>query len=138
MLDYLWLNDKSPILNQLPTNFKSAAILLHPFIKMPLGWEENKRDNEYDHISPSDEEILQLGKPVKWEEIMYASGLTTLEELAIALQTTIGALKRKYAREDLAERLNSSITSNLYYPNEDFTTVFLVNDLLKVLDFKEA
>ncbi|GMB75753.1 hypothetical protein BCER1_21540 [Bacillus cereus] len=39
MLDYIWLDDKSPILEQLPRNFKSAAILLHPFIQMPLEWE---------------------------------------------------------------------------------------------------
>ncbi|GIN93148.1 hypothetical protein J22TS1_41990 [Siminovitchia terrae] len=136
MLNYIWLNDKSPILKQLPTNFKSAAILLHPFIQMPQGWEENKRNNEYEHIYPSDEEILQLGKPVMWKEIMYESGLTTHEELAIALQTSIGALRKKYAREDLAEKLNSSIISNLYYPNEDFTTIFLINDLLKFLGSK--
>ena len=43
MLDYIWLDDKSPILSQLPNNFKSAAILLHPFIQMPFGWGKNKR-----------------------------------------------------------------------------------------------
>ncbi len=43
LLDYIWLDDKSPILVQLPSNFKSAAILLHPFVQMPLGWENSVR-----------------------------------------------------------------------------------------------
>ena len=56
LLDYIWLDDKSPILEQLPRNFKSAAILLHPFIQMPLGWEKSVRK---DHMSTS---ILALKK----------------------------------------------------------------------------
>lgn len=138
MLDYIWLDDKSPIVKQIPRNFKSAAILLHPFIQMPLGWEQNKRKNEYEHIYPTDEEILLSGKPVSWETMIHQSGLKNLEELAIALKTSIGALRGKYAREDLAEKLNSSIKSDLYYPYEDYPTVFLITDLLNVLSSKGA
>lgn len=136
MLDYIWLEYRSPILNQLPNNFKSAAILLHPFIQMPMGWGENNRENEHEHIYPTDAEILQYGKPVSWRRMLHESGLTTLEELAVALLTSISALRREYAREDLAKRLNSSIKNDLYYPDEDFTTVFLINDLLKILASK--
>ena len=138
MLNYIWLDDKSSIINQLPRKFKSAAILLHPFIQMPLGWEQNKRKNEFEHIYPTDAEILLSGKPVSWETIVHQSGLRNIEELAIALKTSIGALRKEYAREDLADKLNSSIKSDLYYPNEDFPTVFLVNDLLTVLSSKGA
>lgn len=56
LLDYIWLDDKSPILEQLPSTFKSAAILLHPFVQMPLGWEKSVRK---DHMSTS---ILALKK----------------------------------------------------------------------------
>jgi hypothetical protein len=45
MSDYIWYDEKSPILSQLPKNFKSAAILLHPLIQMPLRWEKNKFTN---------------------------------------------------------------------------------------------
>lgn len=138
MIDYIWLDDKSPIINQLPRSFKSAAILLHPFIQMPLGWEQNKRKNEYEHIYPTDKEILLGGKPVSWETIIHQSGLKNPEEMAVALKTSIGALRREYAREDLAEKLNSSIKSGLYYPNEDFPSVFLITDLIKVLSSKRA
>lgn len=136
MLDYIWLDDNSPILDQLPGHFKSAAILLHPFVKMPVGWGQNKRENEYEHIYPTDEEILKYGKPISWEEIIDKSELSTYEELAVALKTSIAALRREYAREDLADKLKSSIESDLYYPDEDFPTVFLVKDLLNLLSSK--
>lgn len=138
MLEYFWLDDKSPISNQLPTNFKSAALLLHPFIQMPLGWEKNKLQNEFEHIYPTDQEILQCGKPVSWETMRQQSGLNNLEELVIALKTSIGALNDNYARKDLAKKLNVCIKSDLYYPYEDFPSVFLITDLLNVLSSKGA
>lgn len=134
--DIIWLNDESPIFNQLPNNFKSAAILLHPFIQMPVGWEIKNREEE--HIYPTEEEILKLGKPIRWEKIMRSSSLTTFAELAVALKTSYYILNREYARDDLAERLDSSITSDIYFPNEDFPTIFLINDLLEVLGSKGA
>lgn len=70
MLDYIWLNDKSPILKQIRRRFKSAAILLHPFVQMPSGWEKTVRETSYQHIYPSDKEILTIGKPVSWQEMM--------------------------------------------------------------------
>ncbi|HZH61139.1 MAG TPA: DUF2711 family protein [Metabacillus sp.] len=138
MLDYIWLNDKFPILKQLPQNFKSAAILLHPFVQMPLGWEQTKRKNPYQYIYPSDEEILKLGMPVKWSKMINDCDLTTHKELAIALKTSIDALREKYAREDLADKLNSKLKPDLYYPTEDSTSVFLISDILKFLSSKGA
>jgi hypothetical protein len=138
MLNYIWLDDKSSILEQLPNGFKAAAILLHPFVQMPLGWEESKRKNEDEHIYPSNKEILNFGKPVSWEQVMKDSDLKTLEELAIALKTSIGALRKEYAREDLADKLNLNFKQDLYYPTEDSTSVFLINDLLKVLSSNGA
>jgi hypothetical protein len=138
MLDYLWLDDKSPILNQIPDNFKSAAILLHPFVQMPLGWTQSKQKNPHQHIYPSNEEILNLAKPVIWKKILHKSGIATLEELALALKTSIGALRKEYARSDLADKLNVNLNPDLYYPTEDKTSVFLIMDLLKVLGSKGA
>ncbi|MDX8363356.1 DUF2711 family protein [Cytobacillus sp. IB215316] len=138
MLDYIWIDDKSPILSQLPNNFKSAAILLHPFIQMPWGWENSKGKSTREHIYPSDKEALLRGKPVRWEEIVHQSGLKNIEEMAIALKTSIVAISREYAKEDLAEKLNLGIKVDQYYPDEDFTSVFLVSDLLHVLSSKGA
>ena len=138
MLDYIWIDDKSPILKQLPNNFKSAAILLHPFVQMPSGWEETKRKNPFQHIYPSVEETLNIGKPVFWREIMTDSRLKSYKELAVALLTSIGAFKKEFEREDLADKLNSNLKPDLYYPTEDSTSVFLLDSLLKVLCSKDA
>ncbi|ODG93228.1 hypothetical protein BED47_02780 [Gottfriedia luciferensis] len=138
MLNYIWLDDKSPILDQLPNSFKSAAILFHPFIQMPLGWEKKRRNNEFEHTYPSDEEILKLGKQVSWMSIMQECDLTNFSELAIALQTSICALKEQYARDDLAEKLNSNLKQDCFYPDEDDISLFFIKDIKKVLESKGA
>ncbi len=43
MLDYIWLDDESPILQQVPVEYSSAAIIFSPFIQMPEGWGNAKR-----------------------------------------------------------------------------------------------
>lgn len=42
MLDYIWLDDESPILQQVPVEYSSAALIFSPFIQMPEGWEMQK------------------------------------------------------------------------------------------------
>ncbi|OES45449.1 DUF2711 family protein [Domibacillus iocasae] len=138
MLDYIWLNDKSSILKQLPGNFKSAALLLHPFVQMPSGWEKTIRKNSYQHIYPSDEEIITLGKCVPWRKMISDSGLNSYKELALALITSIGAFNKEYERKDLANKLNLNLNPDFFYPTEDSTSVFLMDSLLKVIGSKGA
>ncbi|MGU3397424.1 DUF2711 family protein [Priestia aryabhattai] len=140
MLDYIRLDWDLPILPQLPNGFKSAAILFHPFIQMPYGWEKTKRENPYQHIYPSDEEMINLGEPISWIEVMSNSGLKSYKELSLALQTSTGALGYKYEREDLANLLNSYLETipDLYYPDSDCTSLFIIDSLLKVLCSKGA
>ncbi|WP_142314654.1 DUF2711 family protein [Bacillus cereus] len=138
LLDYIWLDDKSPILEQLPSTFKSAAILLHPFVQMPLGWEKSVRKRPYEHIYPSAEEIIHNGKSVSWKEMMSYSGLHSYAELAMAMLTSIGAYTEEYKREDLAKKLYSNLKKDLYYPTEDYTSIFLLHKLLKLLGSKGA
>lgn len=138
LLDYILLDDKSPILAQLPSTFKSAAILLHPFVQMPLGWEKSMRKKPYEHIYPSAEEIIHNGKSVSWKEMMPYSGLHSYAELAMAMLTSIGAFTEEYKREDLAEKLHSNLKEDLYYPTEDYTSIFLLHKLLKLLGSKGA
>jgi len=138
LLDYIWFNDQSPVLKQLPSNFKSAAILLHPFVQMPLGWEESMRKTPCEHIYPSNYDALTIGKPVSWREIMSYSGLDSYNALALALLTSIYALKKDYKEVDLSNKLNSNLKSDLYFPTDDSTSVFLLHSLLKVLGSRGA
>ncbi|SFX83981.1 Protein of unknown function [Thermoactinomyces sp. DSM 45891] len=134
MLDYIWLDEKTPILNQLPNRFKFAAILFHPFIKMPFEWGKERSSD--DGIYPSNEEILDYGYPVTWQEIMSDNGLTSHDEVALALKTSIHALRKEYAREDLASKLNSNLKPEIYYPTEDNTSVFILDNFLRLFSAK--
>lgn len=138
LLKYIWLNERKTILKQLPRTFKSAALLLHPFVQMPSGWEENIRENSYQHIYPSDEEILTMGKPVPWQKVMLNGGFNSPKEVALALITSIGAFTEKYRREHLADRLNLHLRPDFFYPTEDRTSVFLMDRLLKLMGSKRA
>lgn len=104
---------------------------------MPSGWT-NSNKNHPDKRYPTDEEILNQGSPVLWKTVMKESDLASFEELEIALKTTIYALNENFARSDLAEKLNKNLNQDRYYPTEDMTSVFLINDLLEVLVSKGA
>lgn len=137
MIEYININDKSPILHQVSPSFKSGALLFHPFVQMPSGWTNNKRENPYQHIYPNDKEILNEGKPISWEEMMAVSGIKTKNEIALALMSS-GALNEKYARNDLADKLLENTGTDVYYPTEDNSSVFLIHSLLEVLGSKGA
>ncbi|GAB1792648.1 DUF2711 family protein [Priestia megaterium] len=134
MLDYIWLDGDLPILSQLPNNFNSAVILFHPFIQMPSGWEKSKRANPYQHIYPSDEEVFKLGEPISWKEVMAKSNLNSYKELFRALQYLTGAPSDEY------KKLASFFKSNpdFYYPEEDRTSLFILDGLVKILCSKGA
>lgn len=95
LLDYIWLDDNSPILEQLPSNFKSAAILLHPFVQMPLGCGKSVRKRPYEHIYPSAEEIIHDGKPISGKGMLSHSGLNSYAELAKVMLPSIKNIKKR-------------------------------------------
>lgn len=133
LLDYIRLDRDLPILPQLPDGFKSAAILFHPFVQMPFGWEKSKRENPYQHIYPSDEEIINLGEPISWKEVMSKSNLGSYKELSIALQTLTDT-SDEYKKLASYARFNY----DFYYPEEDCTSLFILNSLLRILCSKGA
>ncbi|WP_039075092.1 MULTISPECIES: DUF2711 family protein [Bacillus] len=132
MLEYIWFDDESPILKQIPAEYTSAAILFSPFIQMPEGWEKEKRKNEYEHIYPNDEEVREKGKAVSWKKVKSSCGFQTNAELALALMTSIGALRDECGREDLAEVLHGNINEGLFYPSEDHISNFHISSLVEV------
>jgi hypothetical protein len=76
---------------------------------------------------------LQLGSPKLWNQVMAEAGIQSFAELALALKTSISALKKEYARSDLAALLNRSISNELFYPREDNISEFFISDILDVL-----
>jgi len=132
MLNYIWLNDSDPILVQLKEKYQSVIIVANPFIQMPSNWTESKRTSPYECIYPSDEDVFYHGKPKKWSELLKLVGFDDFGEMALALKTCISALNKQYSREDLADKLISSMTDDLYFPNEDQISQFIFNDIKQI------
>ncbi|QHK01374.1 DUF2711 family protein [Bacillus velezensis] len=136
MLETLHFEEGVPILRQLPKPFTSAAFLLHPFVRMPDGWEEQKRKRPYEHMYPSDEEIIAMGSPVSWQTVMTVCGLRSEKETALALMSAVMALRDEYALPESA-RLFNRLHPDLYLPSDDVTSPFLIPGLLDVFRSKD-
>lgn len=137
LLETLHFEEGVPILRQLPKPFTSAAFLLHPFVLMSDGWEEQKRKRPYEHIYPSDEEIIAMGRPVSWKTVMTVCGLRSEKETALALMSAVTALREEYALPESAELLNRLHHPDLYLPSDDVTSPFLIPGLLDVFRSKD-
>nr|WP_236661497.1 DUF2711 family protein [Bacillus velezensis] len=136
LLETLHFEEGVPILRQLPKPFTSAAFLLHPFVRMPDGWEEQKRKRPYEHMYPSDEEIIAMGSPVSWQTVMTVCGLRSEKETALALMSAVMALRDEYALPESA-RLFNRLHPDLYLPSDDVTSPFLIPGLLDVFRSKD-
>ncbi|MDV9183442.1 DUF2711 family protein [Bacillus velezensis] len=135
MLETLHFEEGVPILRQLPKPFTSAAFLLHPFVRKPDGWEEQKRTRPYEHMYPSDEEIIAMGRPVSWQSVTTVCGLRSEKETALALMTAATALRDEYEHPESA-RLFNRLHPDLYLPSDDVTSPFLIPGLLDVFRSK--
>lgn len=68
---------------------------------------------------PSDEEIYTSGEIIPWSKIVNESGLTDFKELNIALKTSIGALRNRYERPELTDKLyNYTSSQTIWHPTE--------------------
>lgn len=132
MLDYIWIDDKTSILNQVKGQYKYALIITNPFIQMPQGWYNNKKKGGLEYTYPTNEEIIEYGKPVLWSQILKLTELEDLRSLALAMKTYISALNKFYARSDLMEKLKLGLQEDVYLPNEDKISQFLIPTIIEV------
>lgn len=129
-MEYIWIEDETPINDQIIDRYRSAAILLNPFVEMSeeyVGQIQNK------DIGPHPSEVIVHGKAISWSAVLGRTGLDSYEQLEIALQTSIGALNWQYANEDLAERLLQSLPPCLFMPDEDTISEFFLRDFCQYL-----
>jgi hypothetical protein len=74
---------------------------------------------------PTDLEIFDNGKIVKWETIIKEAKLKDKTELNKALRTSIGALREIFKKPKLSEKLNSFTAENsIWNPTEGTFDVF--------------
>jgi len=133
MKEYQDMEFGVPILEQLPEGYRSAALLLHPFIQMPDGWKQTKKRwwRPRKHIYPTDTEKLEEGKPVAWKDIMRRSGLNSHEKIGIALDCSDHSSEHdvSYAKE----RLQSALEEDTFEPENMTMCVLTANKVLNFL-----
>ena len=124
---YIWLDHTRPVLGQTPKQYKCAALLLHPFVQMPDGFEGNA----------SLQEQMQYGKPITWHQVMELCDFQTFDEILLALLTQSLAIGVPYARLDLAQKLNSALPNNILLPTDDRISPFLWYPFLALIHRKD-
>jgi hypothetical protein len=74
---------------------------------------------------PTDIEIYENGKIIKWETIIKEAKFKDKTELNKALRTSIGALREIFKKPELSEKLNSFTTENyIWNPTEGTFDIF--------------
>lgn len=112
-------SSKIPILESFKSQFEAVYVAFHPFYRIP------------DLPPPLVEELLSLadfkkkvkrrGIKISWEEMRKRVGFEDLAMMNTALLTNIGALRRKYTREDEAKTLSVLCENeDIYLPDEGF------------------
>lgn len=122
-MNYTSLNYTEPILTQIPKTYKSAALLLHPFVQMPKDFGKKA----------SLQEQLQYGMAITWHEIMELCDFQSLGDVLLALLTQSLAIGAPYARLDLAQKLNNTLPKNILLPTHDKISPFLWSPFLKAI-----
>jgi hypothetical protein len=92
--------------------FEAAYILLNPFIR-PVSISA-ERYMEWADMTAND--VHRSCEAVSWAKVQQLSEVASLQEIDWALKTSIGAVSKKYAREDLSTKLIAALQSNRLYP----------------------
>lgn len=91
---------------------------------------------------PKDEEIIQGGKAISWQEIIRNTEFENYKELNKALMTSIGGFKKKLQRDDFLKILNQHTEKNsIWHPTEgtfDIFTKSSIYDILKSASINEV
>ena len=93
------------ILAHFAGEYDATYVALSPFIRPRLIPAERFRPDTY----PDHRTIVADCVPVCWAEVQRLAGFESLEEIDIALRTSLLGLRRDLCRDDLAERLASCL-----------------------------
>ncbi|WP_113929143.1 DUF2711 family protein [Bacillus sp. P14.5] len=118
-----------PIKSFLPSEYVSAAIVLHPFVRMPFDWQPEKSYSPH-MVFPTKEDSLSIGTPVSWETVKEEAGMESIKELAIGLNMWIGGIYHKKATPAVYNKLNEVIGTSLFPPKEDQLSELLINSYI--------
>jgi len=84
---------------------------------------------------PEDQEIIETGKPIFWNQIIKNTEIKDFRDLNKALMTSIGAYHKKQRREDTLKILNDyTEKSNIWHPTEGTFGVFVKQQIYNTLN----
>lgn len=107
--------------------FEAVFVCFNPFFKM----SDEYTSSDY----PSDLKAIKLGKTVTWKEVKEGCNFNSFNELAIALETSIGALNRKYEDKELEKILRNYCEENrIFDPSEGFFNALIHNKIKKIFE----
>ncbi|MGD7022402.1 DUF2711 family protein [Rossellomorea vietnamensis] len=121
-----------PIKNFLPPGYTSAAIVFHPFVRMPLNWKPEKSHTPH-MLFPVKEDTLLFGTPVSWEAVRKETGMNSIKELAIGLYMWIGGIYHEKAKPEIYKKLKDVIGISLFPPKEDQLSELVIQSFLEVI-----
>jgi len=119
---------QTPILDNVPYPFSSAAFIFSPFIEIDRAFN-TREDNPL-----TVREIEEHGKGVSWSDMIKKCGFDSIRQMVDALNYRIALGDGK----ELYERLEKNLSSHLHAPNEDNFSELLIRDFLKLMASKGA
>ena len=117
------------VLSYYEGTFESAFVLLSPFIRPFSILQELFAPETY----PDRASISKDCKAVSWAQAANLVGLPTLEAVDIGLRTRIGALKKEFANQDYASKIDALFDEHKIIPPCEGGFSDLLHD--KVLQF---
>jgi hypothetical protein len=120
-----------PILEYYKNHFDCVFVNLHPFTKIKQNAKMKYQDWFEGEYPTKTEEIENL-ELVKWKEISNLTGLSTIEEIDIALRTSIMGLRKDLENQASSEKLHRIIReNNILPPTEGVFEAIQENSILE-------
>ncbi|MBI9015549.1 MAG: DUF2711 family protein [Clostridiales bacterium] len=119
-------SEKDKILNQMRDRYTSAAILFHPFVQVNRSTNAFEKDGE---LYPSTKEILTNTLRCRWQSINEYLRFNSFDELELGLKSSNGSLNKNYANFDFANRLERKLPKNIFLPNSDQISEYILQDI---------
>ncbi|WP_430786735.1 DUF2711 family protein [Virgibacillus flavescens] len=131
--------EQVPLLSLIPSEYKFAADIFYPFIKMSDDFIPKKNEDTTLNY-PTNEEILNFGSCLYWEEIREMGGFDTIANVSKAAigEFTLCRGREIYRRPDLVKQLEDCLNENIFSPLSDEFPLLLMNNILSVLTSKGA
>ena len=112
------------ILEYYDGQFECVYVLLSPFMRPTSVSTDRFCPEKW----PSKQELIEGVSPVSWKEIIELTALNSIDEVDIALRTSIGGLKKKFENEKLSNILCQLTESdNIIHPSEGDVSPLIEN-----------